>query len=201
MFLTILWEGRFKSQALLDEAALLTCMAYVDLNPIRAKLADTPEASDFTSIQARIRQRTSDETHSTKTAPSQAKAPTNREEHNDEQAPHPALVPFTGNIKPDCCSTDRGIQFNECDYFDLVDYTGRAIRDDKQGHIPQHLIPILTRLNINPNEWLPTVQHFGKRYHRCAGAVDRMRQWCKQVGNCWSQGISTSQQFYTPSVS
>ena len=48
------WEGRFKSQALLDEAGVLACMAYVDLNPVRAGLAKTLEASDFTSIQERL---------------------------------------------------------------------------------------------------------------------------------------------------
>lgn len=48
-------EGRFKSQALLDEAAVLVCMAYVELNPIRSKMANTPETSDHTSLQLRVK--------------------------------------------------------------------------------------------------------------------------------------------------
>jgi hypothetical protein len=52
-----LWEGRFNLKpdftTRRDDAAVLSCMAYVDLNPIRAKMAKTPETSAHTSIQKR----------------------------------------------------------------------------------------------------------------------------------------------------
>ncbi len=100
-------EGRFKSQALLDEAAVLTCMAYVDLNPIRAKMANTPEQSAHTSIRLRIQ------------AALKCEQPAK-------------LLPFIGN---ECDNQRSGIAFGLKDYLELVDDTGRCIRDDKRGSI------------------------------------------------------------------
>jgi len=48
------WEGRFRCQLLLDDRAVLAAMAYVDLNPVRAGMAETLDASDHTSIKQRV---------------------------------------------------------------------------------------------------------------------------------------------------
>ncbi|MBX3416079.1 MAG: hypothetical protein KF851_19070 [Pirellulaceae bacterium] len=48
------WEGRFKAQRIADEAGLLACAMYVDLNPIRAAMVETPDQAVHTSAYDRI---------------------------------------------------------------------------------------------------------------------------------------------------
>jgi putative transposase len=52
-----LWEGRYKSSVLDSEAYLLTCMAYIDLNPVRAGVAESAEAFNWSSYKHLIGQK------------------------------------------------------------------------------------------------------------------------------------------------
>ena len=106
------WEGRFKSQALLDESALIACMAYVDLNPVRAGMAATPEESEHTSIKKRC------EKAKTTAQPNHRKNQTK------------GLLPFVGNPRED---QPCGIQMWLTDYLELVDWTGRHLCESKDG--------------------------------------------------------------------
>ncbi|KDM92946.1 hypothetical protein EA58_04115, partial [Photobacterium galatheae] len=121
------WEGRFKSQALLDEKALAAAMAYVDLNPVRAGISETPETSDFTSVKTRIKSLRKDE------------------------ASAPSLFPFAGNPRNDM---PDGLPFHLLDYLELVDWTGRQIRTGQCGHIESTQPPMLERLGLDTHAWL-----------------------------------------------
>ena len=46
-----LWEGRYKSSLIDSEGYLLTCMAYIDLNPVRAGLAESAEDFSWSSYK------------------------------------------------------------------------------------------------------------------------------------------------------
>uniref|UniRef100_UPI002148D659 transposase n=1 Tax=Endozoicomonas sp. SESOKO4 TaxID=2828745 RepID=UPI002148D659 len=149
------WEGRFKSQALLDESALLTCMAYVDLNPVRAKLASTSEQSDYTSIQKRIEKAT---------------------EATDCNQPF-MLKPFQSQGQ----NTNKALPYILHDYLELVDWSGRALRTDKKGSIPESSPPILTRLEIDADEWLKTMS-WNNRFYRAAGRLKAMKAYAISAG-------------------
>lgn len=136
------WESRFKSQALLDEKALAAAMAYVDLNPVRAGIAKTPESSDFTSIQIRL------------------KALQNK-------LPNPSFLhPFQPTNKQ---NTQYSIPFDIFDYINLVDWSARQFRGNK-GSIPDNVPPILDRLSFNQKNWLTVCSELEKTNITAIGA-------------------------------
>jgi hypothetical protein len=115
-------EGRFRSQALLDDPGLLTAMAYVDLNPIRAGIADTPEASDFTSISARIESLRHERQHKLKIKSDRIEVPL--QGFRDTSPKFAPAIP--------CRLTD---------YIELVDWSGRSRRPGKRAALTRTFLP------------------------------------------------------------
>ena len=156
------WEARFKSQALCDEKALAACMAYVDLNPIRAKMAELPETSDHTSVKNRIQA---------------------FQEH--QQQPQ-SLMPFVGNPRE---PMPEGLPFALKDYLELMDWTGRIIREDKRGSIPAEMPPILARLAIEPKYWIFLTTQFESKLKGLVGCVFAVKRAAKKLGYIRSPGF------------
>jgi len=162
------WEGRFKSQALLDEKVVLACMAYVDLNPIRAKMVDSVQTAEYTSIFERIHDKASDV-------------------DNKAQLPFTpkSLLGFIGNENKD---SPKGIAFSLLDYLTLVEETGKIIRADKRGSIDENSSPLLTQLGINSDDWLQLAEHFGKQYHQAVGSLAELNAFAAHTGKQWIGG-------------
>jgi len=176
------WEGRFKSQALLDDTALITCMAYVDLNPIRAGVCEKLEESAYTSIAERL-ERWRRRGVARKEHPSK---PTERPVadkprwlmglHDDSELPNPLY------------HTAQRIGICWQDYVALLEWTGRCIRTDKKGAIPAHVAPVLQRLDINAAHWSASIEHFGSRFFRAIGHISRLTDASTQAGQRWFKG-------------
>uniref|UniRef100_Q0HXN0 Transposase IS200-like domain-containing protein n=2 Tax=Shewanella TaxID=22 RepID=Q0HXN0_SHESR len=179
------WEGRFKSQALLDEQALLACMMYVDLNPIRAGIADSLQSSDFTSIQERINSLDSPNRSLAISTPQTDSAT------NQAHIPHKALVQFDGAAH---LNEQAGIPFHFADYLELIDWTGRAIRLDKKGYIDNQRPKLLNELGIAPDAWLTSAKEFRRQYSGISGRWDSMCAFKKQHNSGkWCKGKASSQ--------
>jgi hypothetical protein len=163
------WEGRFKSQALLDESALLACMAYVDLNPIRSRIDKTPETAQHTSIKKRL--------HAVKNG-----------------RPQPAtLMPFAGNHRKDM---PKGIAYHLKDYCELVDITGRCILEDKAGHIDSTQSPIFERLGLSSDQWLTLSSEFEKHFCYAAGAELMMNQFKSHTNHKRLRGMGSARYLF-----
>jgi REP element-mobilizing transposase RayT len=205
------WESRFKCQALLDDAAIAACMVYVDLNPIRAGKATTPEESDFTSIQERIRAwqketmtaaAASPETTAQGLQPASVSEimtmPSSAAQFEDNlpvisNSPNGIADPTRWLCPIRSDSERRGIlPMSAAEYFDLVDKSGRMIRMAKRGNIDPDLVPILLQIGANPDAWPETVTRFGSNFRLAAGLLGNLRKFANQIGRRWLMGAAAA---------
>ncbi len=141
-------------------------MVYVDLNPIRAKIAVTPESSEHTSIKKRI-----EALEMTEAQPS-------------------TLMAFVGNPRE---PMPQGLPFELKEYLSLVDWTGRILREDKCGAIAESFPPILDRIDIKPDKWLALTQRFEGLLKSLAGEAWELRRAAQKMGYQRTPGLSACQ--------
>lgn len=157
------WQSRFKAVRILDEATLLACSAYVDLNPIRAAMAERLEDSLYTSAKHRI-EAMKQQVRSDNALPSPHDflAPVYVDEARDPIGPH------ASSCFPRC--SDKGyLPMSAQEYMQLLDWTARQIRQDKPGFTPESLPPILERLGLDPKVFRDQVRLFGQMFSAAAG--------------------------------
>ncbi len=140
-------------------------MAYVDLNPIRAKIANTPEESSHTSAQKRL------------------------ESAADAKQPK-QLLRFAGmsrQIMP------KGLPFELKSYLKLVELTGRCIREGKRGYIESTHLPLLERVNISPENWLKLTTQFTRVFHGAVGRTTSQESYCEHLSRKRRSNVSNSE--------
>lgn len=175
------WEGRFKSQALLNEQALLSCMAYVDLNPVRAGIAESLDSSDFTSIEQRIREIQS----------AMDDCDNDVSKDDKEACGFLKLAIFVG-------SKDKaGIPFTFKDYLELTDWTGRTIRENKTGFISDKQPRMLDKLGLDSETWFKVLNQYSDRLYSHLGTEQQLKSVCHESGKKWLAGIKSCRQLFS----
>lgn len=189
------WESRYKCQALLDEPALLAAMAYVDLNPIRAAIAEAPEDSEFTSVRQRVQDLRchSVDTPSAELDPAEPApvVPVIDRQSSSNVLPAAFLLPF-GPTE----SLPTSIPFAFDDYLQLLDTVGRAVHPAKRGVIPATRPAILQRLGISTEAFIEHADQFLQRFGHTVGAPGRLVELAAARNVRYLRGMAKSKALF-----
>ncbi len=157
------WEGRFKCQALLDEAGVLAAMTYVDLNPVRAALCETIEDSTHTSARLRL------------------------EQVDPEPASGEVIQPIAG-VRGLCV-----VGMTATEYLHVLDWTGRQVHPNKRGVLVGPPPSALRQTALDASTWPRQVLAVGSDFHRAVGAAESLIAKAAAMGQRWLHGIGAAQ--------
>jgi putative transposase len=165
------WEGRFRSQALLDEGALLTCISYVDLNPIRAGMTDTLEDSELTSIRERLLAAAGDRAQAT------------------------WLAPFAGDTVQG--RDAEVLPLTLADYVEVLRWSGAAVRD-RQEHkpLPEGVAARLSGLGLDGGGFIEVLRNYARSFFTMVGHVHRIDVESRRRGYKRRPGVRAARRLY-----
>ncbi|MCL1136945.1 transposase, partial [Shewanella hafniensis] len=101
---------------------------------------------------------------------------------------------FIGNERE---NQPKGIAFSLTDYLELVDDTGRFIRNDKRGTISVNSAKLLARLNIPHDNWLKLTTEFGKLFHGPVGTLQALTDYCEHLEKRRRHFAASCQHFHS----
>jgi len=192
------WEGRFKAIRIEDDAALLACMAYVDLNSVRAGEVDRPEYCNYSGIRDRV--------EAYRARRQLELAEQYREAMENDKDARIMMAWALRQAKSDqwLCPLDEIFEgwngyeggIEEEHYLELVDWTGRKLRNKDAGHIPPHLAGILERMDVDLENWASAVEKYGGLFAVFAGKARRIRKAAVRMGRKWAWGVNLKVSLY-----
>jgi hypothetical protein len=169
------WDRRFKSPRVLDLAGLLTCMAVIDLGPVRAGMVEEPKDSPYTSIQQRIHAlaqfAASKSLQETLTVEQNTALEELMEEERRQWAdPQEStwMAPI-GGAGEGARAPLLGMAPKQ--YVAIVETAGRTPDPRKGKSIPKHVKSVLEKLQIDAERWIRTVKETKRLYGTAIGTA------------------------------
>ena len=171
------WEARYKSIAILDDGALLATCAYIDLNPLAAGIAKTPEDGPHTSIKQRVNHvRTRGDLDTLQAAAATTSVAAAQIEADLEQSHW--LCPLQDRTTNGAAREGMMPGLSLSSYLVIVDWTARLCRTGK-ARITAEVASIMTRLGTSSEYWQSHFQGLLAKTRwlgiYCATSVQRLR--------------------------
>ncbi len=186
------WEDRFKCRDLADEAAILVCGIYIDLNQVRAGEALTPELSTHTSAYDRIagrQQRLDAATKGLKSPTAHTTVDGWLCELTLAQGQTDAGISAGVGSVTSRRASDKGLlPITLEEYLHVLDASGRMLCDGKSGFVPDHMAPILERLGVNTDVWSELITKFDEWFGHVVGRTEQLVDRASRAGRRWYWG-------------